>query len=115
MPSSDIYKVKESPQVETPGTARTTSRRRRRRRSVESFDEAVGKDLSRTHQRRRKNSGFRRFRHLMKKPEFSKKFWTIALSVGGLILVLLVLWDLFLRYPGPEEETSESPYGQSAK
>lgn len=102
MPSSDIYKVKESP-WEKKEKAPSRSRRRRQR-STETFDEAVGKDVSRTHQRRRKNSGFRRFRHLMKKPEFSKKFWTIALSVGGLILILLVIWDLFFRYSAEAPE-----------
>ena len=105
MSSSDIYTVKDSPQVQAAPPASS-----HRRRSSESFDEAVNKDVSRTHQRRHKNSGFRRFRHLMKKPEFSKKFWTITFSVAGVILILLVLWDRFLRYPSSEPESSGSVY-----
>lgn len=37
----------------------------------------------------------------MKKPEFNRTFWVITLSVGALILLLLLLWDQFLRYPNP--------------
>lgn len=113
MPSSDIYKVKESQPLPKAEPASRSSRRRRH--STESFDEAVNKDLSRTNQRRRKNSGFRRFRHLMKKPEFSKKFWTILFSSAGLILILLVLWDRFLRYPSPEAKPSDSTFEVEAK
>jgi len=69
-----------------------------RRRSSKTFDEAVGHDLSGTHRRRNRNTGFRRFQHLMKKPAFNKKFWMISLSVAGLLLASLLLWDLFLRY-----------------
>lgn len=101
MSSSDIY--------ETSGRAVPTHKdnppvsRRRSRRSPESFDETVQKDVSGTHRRRRRNSGVRRFQHLMKKPEFSRKFWTITLSAIALILILLLLWDRFFRYPNPEE------------
>ena len=105
MPSSDIYEVKGSTPVAEEKPSRRSSRRRRR--SVETFDEAVGKDLSRTHQRRAKNSGFRRFRHLMKKPGFSNKFWVITLSTLLTILTLLILWDRFFRYPGKEDESVE--------
>lgn len=113
MPSSDIYNIKESPwakKEETPPEPK-----RRRRRSSESFDEAVNKDVSRTNRRRQKNSGFRRFRHLMKKPEFSKKFWAIALSVGAGILLVLLIWDWFFRYPNPEPEYSGDAYEFKAK
>ena len=100
MPSSDIYQTKESQQEQKQEAPKPSSRRRRRRkRSTETFDEAVGKDISKTHKRRHKNSGFRRLRHLLKKPEFSKKFWGITLSVAGVLLTILVLWDFFFRYP----------------
>ena len=92
MSSSDIYNVKESPwdQKKNPPV-------NRRRRSKKSLDDAAEQDLSKTHQRRRKNSGFRRFRHLMKKPGFNRRFWTVTLASLGLILALLIVWDLFFR------------------
>jgi hypothetical protein len=106
MPSSDIYNVKESPWANQEKTPAVSQRRRRRK---ESFDEAIEKDLSKTHRRRRKNSGFRRFRHLMKKPDFSKKFWITALSIGGAILLAILIWDWFFRYPKPEPEPDPGP------
>lgn len=105
MPSSDIYNIKESPWAKAQQEEEKKSRRRRRRHT-ESFDDVVNKDVSRTHRRRSKNSGFRRFLHLMKKPEFSKKFWTILASVFGAILIVLLVWDWFFRYPDPEPEYS---------
>ena len=108
MPSSDIYQVKESPWAKKEETPPKT--RRHRRRSSETFDEAVNKDVSQTHRRRQKNSGFRRFLHLLKKPEFSKKFWTIVLSISGIILGALLIWDFFFRYPNPEADDSGDAY-----
>lgn len=108
MPSSDIYKVKNSTPIQEKKASRKSSRRRRRS-SREDFDKAVNKDISKTHRRRQKNSGFRRFRHLMKKPEFSKKFWTITISVGVGILVILILWDWFLRYPSADDSEVAVP------
>jgi hypothetical protein len=108
MPSSDIYDIKESPWAKAQQKQEKKPKPRRRR--TESFDEVMNKDVSRTHRRRRKNSGFRRFLHLMKKPEFSKKFWTILLSVFGAILLLLLIWDWFFRYPDPEPEYSGEAY-----
>ena len=95
MSSSDIYQIKESPNAKKEDNASTSQRRRHRR--VDSFDETVDKDVSKTNLRRRKNSGFRRFRHLMKKPEFSRKFWIIIFSILGVILAVLILWDWFYR------------------
>ena len=95
MSTSDIYQTSEHPV--SPGDHPPVSQRRRRR-SPQSFDETVEKDISTTHRRRRRNSGTRRFRHQMKKPDFNRKFWAIVLSVGGLILILLLLWDRFFRY-----------------
>ncbi len=98
MSSSDIYHMKEPP-----WEAKKNPPVTRRRRRSKSFDETGEKDLSKTHNRRRKNSGARRFRHLMKKPEFSRKFWTITLTALILILVALVIWDRFFRYPPPTD------------
>jgi hypothetical protein len=97
MASSDIYEVKE------PAWAKKPEKPKRRRRSsrVETFDEAVHKNISATHRRRSHNSGFRRLRHRLKDPKFNKKFWGSILGSGALVLILLVLWDLFLRYPKP--------------
>lgn len=106
MSSSDIYQVKESPWAKQQKSPPKRSRHRRQS-SVKSFDETVNKDLSQTHRRRHRNSGFRRFRHQMKKPEYSKKFWLITLSVGGSILALLLIWDAFFRYPNDLEQTAE--------
>ena len=100
MASSDIYKVKESPwakKAEPP-------RKRHRHHHHETFDDAVHKDISGTHRRRSRNSGLRRFRHLMKNPAFNKKFWMTTLGTAGLILVLLIVWDCFFRYPDPQSE-----------
>jgi len=109
MASSDIYDVKESPWAKK-DDAPPESQRRRHRRSPESFDEVVNKDVSKTNRRRRHNSGLRRFQHLMRKPEFSKKFWTIILSVGGFILLVLLVWDLFFRYPNEKPDYSPDSY-----
>lgn len=100
MSSSDIYKIKESPWAQQQKKdAQPSSQRRQRRSAGKSFDEAVNKDLSGTHRRRSHNSGFRRFRHQMKKPEYSKRFWIILWSVSGFILLALMAWHLFFRYP----------------
>jgi len=98
MASSDIYEVKEPPwakKAEPP-------KKRRRHRQQETFDEAVNKDLSATHRRRSRNSGFRRLRHRLKDPQFSKKFWIGTVGSAGLVLVVLIVWDMFFRYPDPQ-------------
>jgi hypothetical protein len=95
MASSDIYEVKESPLAKKP----EPPKKRRHRHHRKTFDEAVNPDISHTHRRRSHNSGFRRFQHQMKKPDFSRKFWITTLSVSVLILVTLIVWDLFFRYP----------------
>jgi len=46
----------------------------------------------------------------MKKPDYSKKFWTTALSVGVGILMVLIIWDWFFRYPNNEPEYSGDAY-----
>jgi len=105
MASSDIYEVKE------PAWAKKVAPpQRRHRRHRETFDDAVNKDISGTHRRRSHNSGFRRFRHLMKNPGFNKKFWITTLGTAGLILVLLIVWDLFFRYPKPQSGDMQSTY-----
>ena len=109
MASSDIYETKESLRAKKED-ASPTSQRRRSRSSLQTFDETINKDVSGTHRRRRRNTGFRRFQHLMRKPDFSKKFWTIILSVGGFILAVLLIWDLFFRYPNKKTEYSPDSY-----
>lgn len=109
MSSSDIYEVKESPWAKKPEASSSQHRRRHRRRH-ETFDAAVNKDISGTHRRRRRNSGFRRFRHLMKNPQFSRNFWLITLGTSVLILVTLIVWDLFFRYPKSQERRTQGIY-----
>ncbi|MFA7256919.1 MAG: hypothetical protein WC047_05035 [Kiritimatiellales bacterium] len=103
MALSDIYEVKESPWMKKTD-APVSQQRSRRRRHGKSFDEAVNPDLSNTHRRRRRNSGFRRFQHRMKDPKFSKKFWISVFGTAAVILILLILWDQFFRYPKPNAE-----------
>ena len=109
MASSDIYESKELSGAKTEDELLASQRRRRSRRSPQSFDEVINKDVSETHRRRRRNTGLRRFQHLMKKPEFNRKFWTITLSACALILILLLVWDRFFRYstekPGYSPDT----------
>ena len=107
MSSSDIYGTSGRA---TPKREHAAPVSQRRRRARESFDDAVNKEVSGTHQRRSRNTGFRRFQHLLKQPEFSRKFWIIMLSVFALILILLLLWDRFFRYPQPEEGVSPDAY-----
>jgi hypothetical protein len=103
MSSSDIYKIKESP------FAKKTEEPVRRRRQRKSFDEASDKDIAGTHRRRSRNSGFRRFQHRMKDPKYCKKFWILLLGSAGFILVVLIVWDRFLRYPKlPVEKTPDA-------
>ena len=109
MASSDIYNVKESPWAKKPGSPVSQQQRRRRRHS-KTFDEAVNPDISHTHRRRSRNSGFRRLQHLLKRPEFSRKFWGAVLGTLGLVLILLVVWDLFLRYPKQKTDSRPEVY-----
>ncbi len=99
MPSTDIYQNNDRPIPKREDHQPVSSRRPR---SPASFDETVAKDVSKTNRRRRRNSGRRRFQHLMRKPEFNRKFWIIMLSTSLLILTLLILWDRFFRYTQPE-------------
>jgi len=106
MASSDIYEVKESPWAKKP----EPPKRRRHRRQSKAFDEAVHPDISHTHRRRSRNSGFRRFQHLLKRPDFSRKFWLTILGTLGLVLALLIVWDLFFRYPKLQPDRTQGVY-----
>ena len=108
---SDIYDLKESPWANRP----ETPKKRRRRHAGKTFDEAVNPDLTNTHRRRSRNSGFRRFRHLLKNPGFSKKFWFSLLGSVGLILMVLIIWDLFFRYPAGRPDASPAAYRTTAE
>ncbi|MCU0857772.1 MAG: hypothetical protein MUC65_05140 [Pontiellaceae bacterium] len=104
MATSDIYEVKEPPWAKKADTPSPKRSRRHRSHPGKTFDEAVEKDLSNTHRRRSRNSGTRRFRHLMKNPAFAKRFWIIIFGGSGLVLVLLIAWDFFFRYPKPTDQ-----------
>lgn len=110
-PSSNIYNVNEPPWAQ-----KVPERKKRRRHPrIETFDEVVNKDLSATHRRRSRNSGFRRFRHRMKDREFSRKFWVISLGSVLLILFVLIVWDLFFRYPEKTPDSAPAPYRADVK
>lgn len=111
MESTDIYGMKEPPWAKKP----PAPKKRRRHPHVETFDEAVHKDVSLTHRRRSRNSGFRRLRHLLKDPEFSKRFWTTLLGTAGAILLLLILWDRFFRYPPQKADSTPETYRVEAE
>ena len=115
MATSDIYEVKESPwasRTEQDGPAS-----KKRRRSRKTFKQAADRDLSKTHLRRSSNSGFRRLMHLLKRKEFSGKFWLIVLGLLGAALAVLVAWDMFFRYPDqqPESEADPGPVVQTIR
>ena len=46
----------------------------------------------------------------MKNPEFNKKFWIITLGTSGLILVSLIVWDMFFRYPKLQPDQTQGVY-----
>lgn len=107
MATSDIYEVKESPwasRIEQGGSPSRKSRRSRR-----TFKQAADRDLSKTHLRRSSNSGFRRLMHLMKRNEFSGKFWMIVLCLLGAALAVLLAWDVFFRYPDQQPDSEADP------
>ncbi len=109
--SSDIYEVKESPWAVNAKNPPAASRRQRRHKKT-SFDEVTNGDLSKTHRRRRRNGGLRRFRHNMKKKDFSRKFWSALFILGGSILAVITIWDTFFRYP---ETVSTDPVEEFAR
>jgi len=109
MVSSDIYELKDPPWAKKKESV-VSQKRRRSRHHGKTFDEAVNPELPKTHRRRSRNSGTRRFQHLMKNPEFSKKFWLTTLGTAGAILALLIVWDLFFRYPGAEQKHTPQIY-----
>ena len=109
MASSDIYEAKENPWAKKPDPA-ASKKRRRRHHPTKTFDEAVNPDFAHTHRRRSRNSGLRRLQHRLKNPEFSKKFWLISVGSFGLLIALLIVWDLFFRYPNPEKESAPEIY-----
>jgi hypothetical protein len=111
MASSDIYEVNESPWQKKQNSS-TNSSRRRRRGSRKTFDEAVHPDFPNTHHRRHRNSGLRRFRHLMKRPEFSRRFWGISISVFVSVLLALIIWDRFFRYPDQPENAEPTLFAE---
>ena len=109
MSSTDIYKTKESPWVQEQQKKASSSQRRRRRSAGKTFDQAVNPDLANTHKRRSRNSGFRRLQHLLKRPDFAKRFWGTIIGVSAITLITLLVWDLFFRYPDSVEESAETP------
>ena len=75
-----------------------------------TFDDAVGRDVSKTNRRRSSNRGIRRFRHLMKRGEFSRRFWVISAVLLIVMLGFLLAWELFFHYPKPESDYTDDVY-----
>ncbi|MFA5689964.1 MAG: hypothetical protein WC959_12645 [Kiritimatiellales bacterium] len=100
MASSDIYEIKENPRAKP-----VKSNRFRRHRREKTFSEAT-EEISLNHKRRSKNSGFRRFRHQMKKPGYSRRFWLITIGIITTAVLAIFIWDQFFRYP---EEAERMP------
>ena len=88
MSETDIYKKREP----LPYGGKSPQRKHRRRRRSEShrrFDDPK--------QRRSKNSGLRRLIHLSRKGENEKYFWTFLGVTLITLLVLVGVWQFFIR------------------
>jgi hypothetical protein len=88
MSKTDIYKSREQVQMTSDDPRFRKGSRRRRSSSRRSFDE---------HERRRrkKNSGFRRFLHLVRKPDNEKSFWWGILIVFVVLLSVIAVWQFW--------------------
>ena len=103
MSATDIYKVKDLPEPKP---------EKRRRRSKRTFSEAT-EVVADHHKRRSRNSGVRRFRHQMKKPEYSRRFWFFTIAVLAAAVLTVFIWDMFFRYPkepAPIPGATSNPY-----
>lgn len=106
--TTDIYGIKD-PQWMKKNSPPVSARGSRRSRQ-ESISDPAKRDLSRIRRRRSRNSGLRRFRHLMKRPDFSRRFWITTAVVMILILGALLTWELFFHYPKPEPDYTDDVY-----
>ena len=89
MSDIDIYTNREQDRSVPPPS--TTGKRRRRRSSKRQlFDDEGNRN------RRSKNSGFRRLRHLSKKGANGKKFWWGLLVSIVVALILIAIWQFWL-------------------
>lgn len=98
MSKTDIYLSNERRDPVTPDNPKFHRRRSKRRTEKEqlTFD-SPQRHKHPASKRRSKNSGPRHLRHVLKKPHVQKRLtWTIII-VTVLILVLLAIWQYWLR------------------
>ena len=101
MSDTDIYKNRE--RMPVGGNGRPKRKRRRHSSMSHPFDE-------KERRRRSRNSGFRRFLHLIRKDENEKFFWWILFGVITLILVSLAVWQYVIRKHLIEEKVGKVKY-----
>ena len=103
MSDTDIYKNRERMPYGIKRPRRST--RRKSSNPQRAFDDHSRK-------RRSKNSGLRRFLHLYRKKENEKTVWWSMLACAVVILVVLAIWQFWIRelmIRSQNEETHYSP------
>ena len=101
MSDTDIYKNRERMPYGDKRPRRST--RRRRSASQRAFDDHSRK-------RRSRNSGLRRLLHLYRKKESEKVIWLSVLTVAVVVLVLLAIWQFWIRELILRSENEHTPY-----
>jgi hypothetical protein len=101
MSETDIYKTRERMPYGDKRPRRST--RRRRSDSQRAFDDHSRK-------RRSSNSGLRRLLHLYRKKENEKVIWLSVLAVTVVVLVVLAIWQFWIRDVILRSENERTPY-----
>ena len=100
MAETDIYKQREP--LPYGGKSPRKKQRRRRSASHRRFDDPK--------KRRSRNSGVRRLVHLSRKGENEKYFWTLLGVVMITLLLLVGIWQFFIRESMIRAEEREDDY-----
>jgi hypothetical protein len=103
MSDTDIYKNRERMPYGDKGPRRSS--RRRRTDAQRAFDDHSRK-------RRSRNSGFRRFLHLYRKKENERVFWWSVMISIIVILILLAIWQFWIREVLIRSENAQVQYIQ---
>ena len=101
MSDTDIYKNRERMPYGNKRPRRSS--RRRRSDSQRAFDDH-------TRKRRSSNSGLRRLLHLYRKKESEKVVWLSVLTCTVVILVVLAIWQFWIRELIIRSENEQAPY-----
>ena len=102
MSDTDIYKNREPLPY---GNKRPKRSSRRRSDSSRAFDDHSRK-------RRSKNSGLRRLIHLYRKKENEKLIWWSVLVSVAVILIVLAIWQFWIRELMIRSQNEEMHYAQ---